>query len=326
MTMERFQPYKSRWKEIVLTILLILNVLVWVSVWGGQREKSLRVYFLDVGQGDAILVESPAGNRLLIDSGRNRQVISELGRAMPFGEKDIEVVIATHPDADHIGGMPEVFDRFDVSLHVSPGIKEDGELENLVTKKVAAEKSQTLTASRGQVVDLGGGAKLTILFPDRDVSDWVSNDASIVARLDYGESSFLFTGDAGIKTENILISRPQEIDADVLKVGHHGSRTSTSLSFAEAVSPEYSVISAGKDNSYGHPHSEVLKILESAGGEIVETSEHGMILFESDGKEINLKREAEAGSCFSRRSNTSPYVLRFSFSAIFITISSALAL
>jgi len=140
------------------------------------------------------------------------------------------------------------------------------------------------------VINFGDGAKLTVLFPNQDVSNWETNRASIVAKLVYGDKSFLLTGDSPIKTENILLNLDKEIlDSDVLKAGHHGSRTSTSLSFAEVVSPEYAVISAGKDNSYGHPHKEVLDILKKVGSKILSTAESGTIIFETDGKTLQLK-------------------------------------
>src|SRR3989338_1188488 len=130
------------------------------------------------------------------------------------------------------------------------------------------------------VINFGDGVKLQILFPNQDVSKWETNDASIVAKLVYGDKSFLLTGDSPIKTENILLKlNPDILDSDVLKAGHHGSRTSTSLVYVKAVSPEYTVISAGKDNTYGHPHKEVLNILSNLGVKIVSTIDSGTIKF-----------------------------------------------
>ena len=132
--------------------------------------------------------------------------------------------------------------------------------------------------------------KLTILFPNQDVSRWETNDASIVAKLEYGESSFLLTGDSTKKAEYILMNLDKSVlDSDVLKVGHHGSKNSTSLAYAEVISPEYAVISAGKDNSYGHPHKEVLDRVKAEGAELVSTIESGTITFESDGVSIQRK-------------------------------------
>lgn len=288
--MEHLQPYKSKWRELVLVMLVVFNFLVWLAVTQRVDRDTLRVYFLDVGQGDAILIDSPTNGRVLIDGGKNRKVLSELGKILPFGDKRIDVVIATHPDSDHIGGLPEVVKRYKVGLIMEPGVESDNKIDDELRERALDKKASMVLAKRGQVIDFGDGVRLTILFPDRVVSEWDTNDASVVARLDYGESSFLFTGDAGIKTENLLMSLNSEIlDTDILKAGHHGSRTSTSLTFAQAVTPEYTVISAGRDNTYGHPHKEVISILEKVGSQIKNTAQSGTLKFETDGTTLNLR-------------------------------------
>ncbi len=288
--MDHLQPYKSRWKELVLVVLVVSNLLVWVLVSQKEDRNTLKVYFLDVGQGDAILIDSPTKGRVLIDGGRNRKVVSELGKILPFGDRRIDVVIATHPDGDHIGGLPEVIKRYKVGLLLEPGVESDNEIDDELRKRISEKQIPTQLARRGQIINFGDGVILTILFPNQDVTSWETNDASVVARLDYGESSFLFTGDSGIKTENILMSLNSKIlDIDVMQVGHHGSRTSTSLTFVEAVTPEYSVISAGKDNTYGHPHKEVLNILEKVGSQIKSTALSGTLKFETDGTTLRVR-------------------------------------
>jgi competence protein ComEC len=296
MTMAGIQPYKKWWREGMVAILLVANVLVWINVSARASTGELKVHFLDVGQGDAILIESPNRGRVLIDGGRNRRVLSELGKVLSFADRRIDVLIATHPDADHIGGFPEVITRYDVGLFMESALLVENSLNNLLRERLDYKKIDKLQAMRGQVINFGDGARLTILFPDRDVSNWNPNDASIVARLDYGEISFLFTGDAGIKTENILISLDRNLpadrrvlDTDVLQAGHHGSRTSTSLTFAQTVMPEYAVISAGKNNSYGHPHQEVINNLEQVGAVIKSTAQSGTITFKTDGKILKVK-------------------------------------
>jgi competence protein ComEC len=277
------------WKKYVLAGLLLANILVWASLYR-QKPGNLKVYFLDVGQGDAIFIETPNKYQVLIDGGRNKKVISELGKIMSFGDRSIDVVIATHPDADHIGGLPEVAERYSVGLFLEPGVDAEKALNDELHGRIANKNIQTLLAKRGQVINFGDGVTLTILFPNADVSNWDTNDASIVAKLTYGEEDFLLTGDAGIKTENILMSLSLElIDVEVLKAGHHGSRTSTSLMFAEAVTPEYAIISAGRDNTYGHPHKEVLNILSRVDSQVLSTAESGTIKFETDGKNLYFK-------------------------------------
>ncbi len=279
-----FNRAREHIKEVVIGVLILSNLLVWLSVYQRRTGKDLHVYFLDVGQGDAIFIDSPSHGRVLIDGGKNRKVVSELGKILPFADKRIDVMIATHPDADHIGGLPEVVKRFNVGVIMEPGVESDNEFDDELDRRAEVKNVSQMLARRGQIINFGDGAVLTILFPDRDVSLWETNEASIVARLDYEESSFLFTGDSPIKIENILMGENKKaLDVDVLKAGHHGSRTSTSLTFAEATSPEFAIISAGKDNTYGHPHKEVLNILERVGAVIKSTALSGTLKFESDG-------------------------------------------
>jgi competence protein ComEC len=288
-TMEYQRFLREWWKEGIVATLVVANLWVWILALNPDSGM-LKVSFFDVGQGDAIFIETPSGKQMLIDGGKNKKIVSELGRTMSFGDRTLDIVLATHPDADHIGGLPEVFKRYDVEVFVEPGVESKNTLDNELHERLRAGEAQTLLARAGEIINFGDGVKLEIIFPHTDVSQWETNDASIVAKLTYGERSFLLTGDAGIKTENILLRLPEEfMDVDVLKAGHHGSRTSTSLSFAQAASPSFAVISAGKDNSYGHPHKEVLKILETVGTEIKSTAESGTITFETDGQELRVK-------------------------------------
>lgn len=256
--------FRRNWKRYALVGLLVANLLVWVAIYQRHPSQVLSVYFLDVGQGDAILIESPNRGRILIDGGANRKVLSELGKILAFGDKRIDVVVATHPDKDHIGGLPEVVSRYHIGAFIESGVETDSTLDAELKRRLEVRDIPVITARRGLVVDLGGGAELTVFFPNQDVSKWETNAASIVAKLTYGEESFLLTGDAPARVENILISLdPNALKSSVLKAGHHGSRTSTTLSFAQAVSAEYAVISAARDNSYGHPHEEVLNNLKA---------------------------------------------------------------
>jgi competence protein ComEC len=281
---------KKWWREAIVLGLILSNIFVWITVHERQPSDVLTVYFLDIGQGDAILIDSPEHNRVLIDGGKNRKVLTELGRTLPFGDKHIDVVIATHPDADHIGGLPEVVDRYKVGVFLESDVKTENNINDVLHARLDDKDIQKITARRGMVLDLGGGAKLSILFPNQDVSTLDPNDASIVAKLVYGEDSFLFTGDAELRTENILLNLDEDsLNSDVLKVGHHGSRSSTFILFAEAVSPEYAVISAGKNNSYGHPHKEVLDILKKVDAKVLSTINLGTIKFETDGKTLEIK-------------------------------------
>ncbi len=281
---------KRYFRELIVAGLILANIFVFLAMHARGASGLLRVYFLDIGQGDAIFIDSPTHGRMLIDGGKNRKVVSELGSILPFADNRIDLVLATHPDADHIGGLPEVFARYDVSAYLYPGVRSENNIDEELDKRVEAEGATKVLARRGMVVNFGDGAKLEILFPNQDVNNWETNRASVVAKLVYGEKSFLLTGDSPIDIENVLVRLDKaDLDIDVLKAGHHGSRTSTSLAFAEATSPEYAVISAGKDNTYGHPHKEVLDILKKVGAKVVSTIDMGTIEFETDGKILEMR-------------------------------------
>ena len=281
---------KRYWREVIVGGLLLSNIFVWYAVYQRQPSDSLAVYFLDVGQGDAVFINSPSHGRMLIDGGPNRKVLSELGKILPFADRRIDVLMETHPDKDHIGGLPEIVSRYKIGMFLEPGVESENSIDDELKKRLEEKKIPKLLARRGMVINFNDGVKLQILFPTQDVSNWETNRASIVARLVYGDKSFLLTGDSPIAIENVLVNLdPKILASSVLKAGHHGSRTSTSLTYAEAISPDYAVISAGKDNTYGHPHKEVLDILEKIGAKTFSTAERGTIKFETDGKTLKIK-------------------------------------
>ncbi|MFH1472935.1 MAG: ComEC/Rec2 family competence protein [bacterium] len=274
-------------KEAIVGTLIFSNLIVWRAVYDRRPSDILSVYFLDVGQGDAIFVDSPQHKRILLDGGANRKVLSELGKILPFADKRIDVIVESHPDKDHIGGLPEVVSRYDVGMFLEPGVDSDNTIDEELHHRLDAKGVPQLIARRGMVLNMGDGVKFLILFPNQDVSWWKTNDASIVAKVIYGDQSFLLTGDSPIKTEGILLNLDKSIlQSTVLKAGHHGSRTSTSLAYAQAVLPEYAIISAGKDNSYGHPNQEVLDILDKVGTKILSTIESGTIEFRTNGETL----------------------------------------
>lgn len=281
---------KKNFPLIFIGLLVLVNIFIWTSVLGGPEEGILSVAFLDVGQGDAIFIESPTGVQLLIDSGRDNSVLRELGKIMSFDDRSIDVILATHPDADHIGGFPVVFENYKVDTYIDGGSIADTGIYIEVEKLIDKEGSTRLLARRGMVLDIGGGALVTVLFPDRDVSHSDPNDASVIVKLEYADTSFLLTGDSPSSVEEYLTTLDGEyLDVDVLKIGHHGSKTSSSERFLELATPIYSVISAGKDNRYGHPNQVVLDSLVKQDTKILATYEDGMIVFLSDGEKLWVK-------------------------------------
>lgn len=251
--------------------------------------ERLCVTFLDVGQGDAIFIESPTGVQALVDGGRDSSVLRGLGEEMGFFDKTIEYVFATHPDADHIGGLIDVLERYKVGAIILTDNVNDTPVADMFDEYVAIEGALLGRALRGNVYELGGGAEIEILFPDRDVRDIESNTSSIIMQVRYGETEFLLTGDSPKSIEEYVLALDGEaLESDVLKIGHHGSRTSTSEEFLSAVDPRFGVVSAGKDNSYGHPHKEVTELLESQGVDTKNTADLGSIRFISDGVTLEV--------------------------------------
>jgi len=247
----------------------------------------LSVSFLDVGQGDAILIQGPTGVQVLVDGGVNQAVLRQLGRELPFYDRSIDAVIATHSDQDHIGGLRDVVERYSVEYFFESGAQSNTSAERVLHTALEKKGVSRTLARKGMRMLLGGGAYIDILFPDRDVSGLETNTASIVARVVYGDAEFLLTGDSPQSIERFLVASVGDtLESDVLKAGHHGSKTSSSLEFVRTVRPQYVVISAGKDNSYGHPHQEVIDTIRSVGATILGTHTHGTVKFFSDGRRV----------------------------------------
>ncbi len=298
---------KEHFKGWLMSVFLIVNFFIWFAVFSEERD-SLTVAFLDVGQGDAIFIESQDGKQILIDGGANAQVLRQLSRVMPFYDRSIDMVILTHPDADHVGGLPAVLESYSVGYVLEPGVSSGSgvykEFENLIKekqiKKILAQQGVTIPLCNSpkallsenqtrEVRPRGCDAYLEILFPvgDVDVSEFEPNTASVVLKLTHGENSFLFTGDSPQSIEKYLVeSFGDYLDVDVLKLGHHGSKTSTSDLLLGFTSPEYAIASVGLNNSYGHPHQEVVDLLEKFEIDLFRTDEGGAVIFKSDGRSL----------------------------------------
>lgn len=284
------QKIRENFHWYILGFLFVATLLVWYAVVAEYRAEKLTVAFLNIGQGDAIFIESPTGIQMMIDGGPGPIVLRELGKVMPFYDRTIDMLMVSNPDKDHMAGFLDVLDSFNVASVIEPGTMGASSEYKTLEEKIEKERAVKVTALRGQKVQLGGGAYFEVLFPDRDVPGLATNDGSLVGRLVYGNTSILFTGDAPQNIEGYLDSLDgKTLHSDVLKVGHHGSRTSTSQEFVGYVSPTYAVISAGKDNSYGHPHQETLDTLNQFGVQTFRTDLAGRIVVVSDGENIRVK-------------------------------------
>lgn len=279
-----------------LVSIVVCVALLCFALWGNRSQEGLlQVSFLDVGQGDATFIESPSGTQVLVDGGKGSAVLGQLRHVMGFFDRDIDLIVATHPDMDHIDGLSHVFERYKVGAVLMTENESDTPAYELFKTLVEKEGVPVYYARRGQVYDLGhgdgGSTTLTILFPDRDPTNLESNLSSIVAQLRYGVHEVLLTGDSPDEIEEHLVSLDgATLTSDLLKIGHHGSRTSTSDVFLNIVSPQYAIISAGKDNTYGHPHKEVLDRLNEADAEVLSTIEDGTVTFYGDGEKFEVVR------------------------------------
>lgn len=283
----------SRSALILLVLVLCLGSgVLGVQLAGPIPRPVLSVAFLNVGQGDAIFIESPTGTQVLIDGGKDRSVLRELPKVMGVFDRSIDMIIATHPDADHIGGLPDVFERYAVkNLLLSGRLAESGYANRFAESAENEKNLSFLEAKPGMRVHLGGGVYLDVLHPSGAIEKMrETNDASVIVRVVYGNTAFMLTGDASAWVEDMLASEHgSQLASTVLKAGHHGSKTSTSPLFLEVVQPETVVISAGKGNSYGHPHTVVLENIHKSGAEVVSTAEEGTLVFRSNGVEVTRK-------------------------------------
>lgn len=277
----------ARRQWLLLAGLFIIVVSIWVVLLSSDRQGTLTVAFLDVGQGDAMYIETPSGNQMLIDGGAGRQTLRPLGRMMPFYDRSVDLLLATHPDQDHIGGFPAVIERMDVRGMIATENTTETGAYHALEDMVRSKHIPRILARSGERIILDHGVVLDVLFPDRNTSGWETNAGSIIARLSYGKTSFLFTGDSPVAIERYLSDvYGATLRANVLKLGHHGSRTSSSREFVSAVGPDYAIISAGKGNRYGHPHQEVVETMRELGILTLSTAEKGTIVFRTDGESL----------------------------------------
>lgn len=253
---------------------------------GQTNEPVVEVVFFDVGQGDGSLVKMPESNQVIIDGGPSRDVVSKIAGEMPIFDRKIEMMVLTHPDKDHITGLFEIFDVFEVERVLMPEIKgKDKEKDLYVNFKKAAkeEGSEIIFAKQGQKISFPGNVYFLIFWPEKDFVGSDTNNFSVVGKLIFGKTSFLFTGDVSDKVEKKLVSEGFKIKSDVLKVAHHGSKNSTSDIFLAKVAADLAVISVGK-NSYGHPTEEVLERLKKYDIKTLRTDENKDIKIISNGK------------------------------------------
>jgi len=279
----------SGWR--LLGVLAFLAIVAWLALRQLPDDR-LHVYFLDVGQGDAILVQTPDGRQILIDGGPNpTALLSELSAVLPFWDRSLDLVVLTHPDGDHLTGLLAVLDRYQVGRVLDTSQTDAAPLAAAWRERLTKGNIPRTIALRGMRIPLGD-VMLTVLHPgSKPLTGTASdeNNNSIVLRIDYGPTSLLLTGDAESEAEADMLKAGLPLQADLLKIGHHGSNGSSSAPFLMAVAPREAAIPVGAENSFGHPAREVLKRLTDARAEILRTDTNGRIEAVSDGRKLSVK-------------------------------------
>ena len=251
---------------------------------------TLEVSYLDVGQGDSAYIKVN-GYDILVDAGPKSDEDKLLAQLEEKNIDDFEIIIATHPHEDHIGGMKKVFDRYDVESFYMPSVTHTTKTFENMVNAVANEGIKIQTIKEGMSFDLGEGARIDVYSPIYESYEEF-NDYSPIMKLTYGETELIFTGDAEAHAEADVVAKyPNDLKADVLKFGHHGSSTSSTEEFLQSVDPDYGIISCGVDNKYGHPHKETLQKISKYNIQAYRTDTQGQITLISDGKNISIKTE-----------------------------------
>jgi competence protein ComEC len=271
----------------------------------GANNGDLRVYFLDVGQGDSSVVIF-RDKVILIDAGEIDQGDRVVADLRKLGVSRIDLLVATHPHSDHIGGMQKILASFPVGKVLDTGMPHTSPLYEHFLETVDKENIPYVIAEQGLTIDLDPSLGILVLSPPKERLDADLNANSIVLKISYGTISFLFTGDAGDAAETGLLTSGYPPDAQVLKVAHHGSSDATSKAFLARVRPEVAIISLGKDNPYGHPHKETLDALEEDVPSVYRTDRDGTIFVRSDGSSYSVTTENDQGGIWTSALPTPP--------------------
>lgn len=272
--------------KILGSLLIIVFFLIGYAVQSQEDRQNLEVVFLDVGQGDAILIKTPYEQNILIDGGPDNAILSQLGRNLAFFDKEIDLMILSHPHSDHVTGLVEVLKRYNVEKILMTGVNHTAPDYIAFLEQIDQQKIEVEFANSQKDIILGEDLVFKLLYPWEDLTQKEVdnlNNTSIVGKLIYKNNSFLLTGDAEIEIEQELVNSGADLSADVLKAGHHGSKTATTQEFLDKVKPQYVVIQSGKGNKFGHPHLRTLNTLEKNNIKVLRNDQLGAINFVSDG-------------------------------------------
>lgn len=265
-------------------VMIIIFLVVAVYAYDKDKQPYLAVSFLDVGQGDAIYIEFPGGETMLVDGGPDNSVLHALSGVMPWWKRHIDYVVVTHADTDHYGGLWGVIEKYSIGTVVLSGVSTDDEQFKKFLSDVRSRSLLIREVTAPAIWHFESGPSVEFLWPQKNEMISDDNASSLVMRFVWGEAEYLLAGDIPDAVERRLPA----LQADVLKIAHHGSKSSSGLEFLQSVNPAYCIISAGQDNQYGHPHPDVINRLKQVGCEIYETATAGTIRFKGDERGLDI--------------------------------------
>ena len=287
MKFSKYSNYKL-FKLILPLFIIILSLFLYQTNDTSNYKNQMTIHYIDVGQGDCILIQVNNKN-LLIDSGPSSNRKSLLDYLENLNIKKLDYIIATHPHEDHIGNMDTIIRRYNIGSFYSPKVTHSSTtFENMISSLVDKNLKINILNRGVTGINLGENTSVSVYSPLENLYSDNLNDYSPIIKITFLNNSFLFTGDAEISTENTVLSQNENLKCDILKIGHHGSSTSTSPDFITAVNPSVAIISVGKNNPYGHPTPEIISLLNSLNIKTIRTDINGSIIAISDGS--NIKR------------------------------------
>ncbi|MCK5416563.1 MBL fold metallo-hydrolase [Candidatus Parcubacteria bacterium] len=276
---------------IVLVFITFSFIKEKVEIRNENKVNELEVDFLDIGQGDSVLIQTTYGQNIIIDGGPDDSVLDELEKVLPWWDKKIDLMVLTHPHSDHVTGLIYVLDKYEIGKIMYTGVNHTapGYLEWL--EKIKNKNIEILLIDQQQKIELGKESFLEILYPNtsllhKEIDNL--NNTSVIVKLTHGETKFLFAGNAEKEIEKELLENKVDLNADVFKVSHHGSNDSNTEEFLKAISPKYAIIQVGKNNKFHHPHSRIIKRLERTGAKIFRNDVDGLVKVFSDGENIRI--------------------------------------
>lgn len=281
--------FNNNFFKIIVSIFIVIIFILFFKINNNANFKNkMIIHYIDVGQGDCILIQVNNKN-LLIDSGPSTNRKDLLNYFKKINVKNFDYIIATHPHDDHIGNMDTIIKRYNVYKFYSPKVTTSSDsFDSLISALVDKNLKINVLKKGIDEINLGRNVNIKVLSPYKDLDSDNLNNYSPIIKVDFLNNSFLFTGDAEISDENLAIFENNDLNSDVLKIGHHGSSTSTSLDFLDSVNPSIAIISVGKNNSYGHPSKEVLSLLDKYNIKTLRTDISGNIIVVSDGENISI--------------------------------------